>query len=190
MFIHRTCQCLLRHQCTFFKSTANAHSDYHRRARIRSCILYRRQDCVLHAFYSVCGLEHKYSAHILTAKSLRCHGYPDTIPRNNTIMNDRGCIILRILPVNGILHHRFSQITVHISLSDTFVDGIFHIAPCQMHILTHFQKYNRHSGILTDGNHILACNIHILLQLLQDLLPQRCFFLLFRFCKCRLHVLR
>lgn len=175
---------------TFFKSTANAHSDHHRRARIRSCILYRRQDCVLHAFYSVCWLEHKYSAHILTAKSLWCHGYPDTIPRNNTIMNDRGCIILRILPVNGILHHRFSQITVHISLSDTFVDGIFHIAPCQMHILTHFQKYNRHSGILTDGNHVLACNIHILLQLLQDLLPQRCFFLLFRFCKCRLHVLR
>ena len=134
MFIHRTRQCLFRHQCTLFKSAADTHSYYHRRTRIRSRILHCCQNCIFHTLNAVCGLKHKDSAHILTAKALRCYRYPDMLSRNNAVMNDCRCIIFRIFPVNRIFYHRFSQISIYISLSDTFIDGIFHISSYHMHI--------------------------------------------------------
>ena len=186
--IHRTRQRFLCKQGTLFKCTANPDANNHRRTGIRSCILNCSKNSILNTFDPVCRLQHKYPAHIFAAKSLRRNGDPYLIPRHKIIMNDRRCIILRILADQWILHYRLTQITIHISLTHPFIDRICQRTAFKMNILADFHKNNCHTRVLADGYGIFLCNPQIILKLSQYLLTDwRLFFCNGTF-QCFLHI--
>ena len=103
-------------------------------------------------------------------------------------MNDRRCIILRILADQWILHYRFTQITIHISLTHPFIDRIRQRTAFKVNILPDFQKNNCHTRVLTDGYGILLCNLQIILKLPQHLLTDRRLLICNRTFQCFLHI--
>ena len=78
-------------------------------------------------------------------------------------MNDCRGIIPGILTDQRILHNRFTQKSVNISSSDTFVDRILQASSLKMNLLTDLCKHNGHTGVLTNGNHIFSGNSQIVL---------------------------
>ena len=105
MCSYRSCQRLLRHESCFFKGTANTNTNYNRWACIRTCILYSRYNSIHCAFHTICRLKHKYSAHIFASKSLRCYGKLNIFSWNDTVMNNRRCIIFCIFSDKRIIYY-------------------------------------------------------------------------------------
>ena len=165
MFIHRSCKCLLCHKCAFFKSAANTDTDYHRRTGIGTCIFYSCQDCILHALNTICRFEHKYTAHILTAKALGCNCNLHLITTYNRIVNDSRCIVFCILTDQRIFHNRFPQVSFYITLTHAFMDCLFQRATLKVYILSNLHKYYCHSRILAYWYHIFSGYFKIILKL-------------------------
>ena len=147
---------MLRHLCTLFKGSADSDTYYHRRTGIGSCIPHRCQNGILDSFDSICRFQHKHTAHVFTSESLRSHRDLYLLTLYDLIMNDSRCIILRILTVNRILNHGFTEISVYISLAHALIDSISQRTADQMYILSYLDKHNCHSGILADRNHLLT----------------------------------
>ena len=104
-------------------------------------------------------------------------------------MDDRRGIVLCIFTFKRIFHNRFAQITVYITLSDSFIDRSFQTTAFKMHILSDLHKDHCHSRILTDGDHILPCDLQIVLKLRKHLLSDRGFFFLTRLLHGSFHIL-
>ena len=119
----------------------------------------RRNSCILHTFNPIGRLQHKDTAHILASKSLRSNFNLYFIPRHNVIVNNCRRVIFRILTDNRVTYHRLSKISLHISLSHTFIDGVRKTSTFKVYLLTNFYEHDRHTGILTDWDHILSCNL-------------------------------
>ena len=160
-----SCKCFFCHQCAFFKCAADSHADNHRRTGIRAGIFYCRKNCFLYSFDSVCRFQHKYTAHIFASKAFWCDLDLHLIARNNFIMNDSRCIIFCILSENRIFHNGFSQISVNITPTDPFIYRIFQVAAFEMYILSDLKKYDCHSSILADWDHIFSGDLQIILKL-------------------------
>ena len=88
--------------------------------------------------------------------------------------NSRG-VVLGVFADKGIAHHGFAQVALGIAAAHALVYCRLKGASHEVHILPYLDEYYRHAGILTDGDHILLCDIHILLKLLQYLATQRGF---------------
>ena len=80
-------------------------------------------------------------------------------------MNDRWCIVFCIHAVDRIANDGFSQISVHVSLTDAFIDGIRQISPFNMYFLADFDENDGHPRILADRDHVSPGNLQILLKL-------------------------
>ena len=148
-------KCLLCHQCRFFKGSANTDTYDHRRAGIRTCILYRGENGIFYTLDPIC----KDPAHIFTAKTLwrKCDLY--LISGHDRIMDDSRCIILGIDALDRITYDRLAQIAINITLAHTLIDGIRKTSTFKVYLLTNFYEHDRHTGILTDWDHILSCNL-------------------------------
>ena len=168
MFIHRSGQSLLCKQRTFFKSSTDTNAHNHWRTGIRSCISDCCQNCIFHTFDTICRFQHKNTAHIFTAKSFWCNGDFHFITRNNFCMQNCRCIIFCIFTDQRIFYHGFSQISIHITTTHTFIDRFLKITTHKMYILSDFHKNNCHSRILTDWNHLFVRNFQIFLKLIQN----------------------
>ena len=88
--------------------------------------------------------------------------------------NSRG-VVLGVFADKRIAHHGFAQVALGIAAAHALVYCRLKGAAHEVHILPYLDEYYRHAGILTDGDHILLGDIHILLQLLQYLATQRGF---------------
>ena len=165
MASYLSCQRFLCHQCAFFKCAADSHADNHRRTGIRSGIFHCRKNCFFYSFDSICRFQHKHTAHILTSKAFRCNLDLHLIARNDFIMNDSRCVIFCILSENRIFDNGFSQISIDISAADSFIDRIFKVSTFKMHILSDLKKYNCHTCILADRDHIFSCDLQVVLKL-------------------------
>jgi len=168
MFIYRSGQSLFCKQGTFFKSSTDTNTHHHWRTGIRSCIFDCCQNCIFHTFNAVCRFQHKNAAHIFTAEPFRCNSNFYFIARNNFCMKNCRCVVFCVFTDQRIFYNRFSQIAVHITTADTFVDSFLKITAHKMYVLPYFHKNNGHSGILTNRDHLFICNFQIFLKLIQD----------------------
>ena len=114
---------------------------------------------------SVCRFEHIKTAHIFTTESFWCNCNLDLVTRHDFIMNDTRRIVLCINTVYRIFYYGFAKISFLISLSDSLVNGIFNVTAFKMNLLSNFQKYNGHTGILTNWYFRIGSNLHIFFQL-------------------------
>ena len=133
-----TSQCFFCHQCTFFKCTTDTNTNYHWRACIWPSIFHSCKNCLFHSFNSFCRFQHEHSAHILTSKSFWCDFYFYLIAGNDFCMQNCRCIVFCIFTDQWIFHNRFSQVSIYIALSYTFIDCIFKQTSFKMYILTNF----------------------------------------------------
>ena len=187
--IQRTGQSLFCQERAFFKGSPNANADHHGRAGVRASLFHSGEHGVLHTFFSICRLQHKNPAHVLTAEPLGRHRYFYPVSGNDGIMNDARRVVLRVFTDKGIGNHRFTQTALGISPAYAFVDRILKNAALKMDFLSHFQKNHRHSRILTDRNGILSGDLKILAQLIQHAAPERRFLALLRLFQRFFHIL-
>ena len=116
--------------------------------------------------------------HIFTSEALRRYQNLYSIPRYQFIVNNSRCIVFCIDTKQRITHNGFSQITLLIPLAHAFVYCVFYAASFKVYVLSDFQKYYGHTGILANGNHIFPRNFQIFQKLSQNLFCQRlCLFL-------------
>ena len=101
--------------------------------------------------------------------------------------NCRG-IVLGIFSDKRIAYYRFTKIPIRISLTHALINRIRQVFSLEMDVLPNLQKYHSHTSILTNWNHIPACNLKIILQLSQNLFPKRRLLCLRRTFHGRIHI--
>ena len=166
MFPCRAQQCFFRHQGAFLKGTADTDTDNHGRTGIRSRILYRRQDSIFDTFQAICRFQHKNAAHIFTSKALGRNLNRHAVSGHNFIIEHAGCIVPGIDSQNGISNNGFPKVSFCITKTDSFLHCLFQASAFKMNLLSHFQKNDSHSGILTDRDLILFGNFQIFRKLI------------------------
>ena len=145
-----TAQCLLGKQRTHLGIAADAHADNQRCAGFAAVFL----DAVDHEGDDVlaggAGMEHLHGAGVFAAGTLRDDGQSDAVALYQAGMDDGRSVVLRVDAVERIIDHRFAQIGLGVSLTDTLVDRILKQLSDDVDVLTDLGKDNDHAGVLTD----------------------------------------
>ncbi len=161
-------KCLLGKLCYKLEVTADSYTYHERRTCIWTGCLNCLYNCFLNTLNSVGRLEHIKLTHILASEALRCYCYLKLISRYYIVVNDSRCIILSINSFKWISDYRFSQISVCVSTSYTFINCLSKTA-LYMELLSYLNEEDCHSCILTDWNPVLSCYIHVFCKLTENL---------------------
>ena len=167
-------ECLFREQRRAVHRAADTDADDLRRTWIRTGVLDDLHNGLLHALYTIGRNEHFHAGLILRAKALRRNRNAETVTGDDPRVDDTRRIILCVLTIKKRLRNNgLAQIAFRVALCDPLVNRILQKSSRDVKILSDFDKHDGHPRILAIRTILLARNLSIADDLIQNDLTDR-----------------
>ena len=166
--IYRAHQGFLSKKGSFIKSSSDSNANNHRWTWVRSGCFDCFKDKILDSLDAGRRLKHTDSTHVFASEAFGANCDLDVFAWYDFCIKHRRSIVSSISSADRILHYGFTEIAVGVSSADAFINCFGEVSACNMYVLSDFEEYTCHSGILADWHLFILCNLVVFDDIIQN----------------------